>query len=384
MNRPTAPRLRWLALSLTLCVLLPARVEAAFSCGGALSLNQITYFRTLFRPAYYRTTKARDGAPDAVVSAADREALKSPRLAAIATLDEVHAKELQTYLNQNSADPVPGWVSTVVGLTTGPAGILVGLFFDVGGQVVNWSGSDGRLLLANLAGTVTPGGIVEAYERVVYLPASSTKPEDQRFQSAFVYRAVINGVVYQTTLAQCTYDIAADPLAALPRRNGSSGAALVEKSISQSNAEASDPVARDMRLRAQRDTLLRSREALTAEAGSQFRQMTTDLLNALQPTSTSATSSLTPTTASSTTAATKKPVVDDSSRYYAPLGCVTEGVDKYGSPQARNGCGRPVEIHFTGGMTTVIETFPLGKNGVLFATCEKNDGYDRARGQCKR
>ncbi len=244
MNRSAAPRLRWLILGLALCVVVPHSAEAAATCGGSLSMAQLLGFKKYFSPEYFRTTKARAGDVDAVVSAAEREALKSGRLAATATLNEVNANGLRTILNDNSADPVPGWFSTIVGAATAGTGPWIGLAADLAGQLANWSGSDGRALLANLAGTVSAGGIVQTYERIVSEPAGSAKPEDLRLKMAFVYKAVVNGVTYQTTLAQCSYEVAIDPLAALPRRTGSSGAAIVDKKITEID-EASASAARD-------------------------------------------------------------------------------------------------------------------------------------------
>lgn len=74
-------------------------------------------------------------------------------------------------------------------------------------------------------------------------------------------------------------------------------------------------------------------------------------------------------------------------RYYAPLSCASMSSRRYqGSDRTyaclQNNCGRPIEAHSKNAMWTVGVGSCL--SGTWFAACEKNDGFDQSRKQCRR
>ncbi len=212
MSRSAAPRLRWLILGLVLCVAVPGIADAATGCSGAFKTLQVSEVPKFFSPYYYPPTKFDIDSNKLVVvlTPAEREALKVPRLAAAATITSEQAALLRGWLNSNAEAPLPGLLTPMVGLATSTG---VGALVDLGAQWFTGSTSDARTRLLNIAGRVTANGTLEVYEQLIYEqtnPGSkSTRPEDQRLESSYVYRAVVNGTVFKDVLQLCTYELGA-------------------------------------------------------------------------------------------------------------------------------------------------------------------------------
>ena len=82
---------------------------------------------------------------------------------------------------------------------------------------------------------------------------------------------------------------------------------------------------------------------------------------------------------------------DDASRYYSPvLRClaIQRAQNSNFAFCIYNACAQPLEASFSGGMVSVApqRCVPIsaGPNPTLYAACNKNDLYDKARGQCRR
>lgn len=80
----------------------------------------------------------------------------------------------------------------------------------------------------------------------------------------------------------------------------------------------------------------------------------------------------------------------ESDRYYPSDGCLKmvlapKGITKY---CIQNSCGQAREAHWAGGMGTVgagaCRGVDSGGSTQIYASCNPNDGYDRARGMCRR
>lgn len=226
-------------VGMALCLGVPSAAEAASSCSGAFTGTQVDEFAKFFSPAYYPPVKfdADSNQFFVALTPTERQALKEPRLAASGKLTAEQATSLRGWLNENAEDPMPPLLTTLVGL----ANELVGIVVDVSAQWFTGSTSRARSRLSNIAGRVAATGTLEVYERV-YEPKTqgpkTGRPEDQRFGSYYVYRSVVNGTDFTDILQLCTYELRASPLSSLPRRNDSSGAAIVGKSITEAEASA--------------------------------------------------------------------------------------------------------------------------------------------------
>lgn len=184
-----------------------AGVSAGFQCNGVLSSSQTEGFKAMFNPPYSSGLSHIGGAvtPENMSKILSKEDLKSledktPKVAATNTLSGSSAKLLQDWLNENAAESVPGWISTVVGISVPVA--WVGLTADVFLQLINAKGDSGRIKLANIAGTVSPGGNVGVLEQVV-INSSSVK----KFISTYVYSYELNGSKLITPLVICASDV---------------------------------------------------------------------------------------------------------------------------------------------------------------------------------
>ena len=180
--------------------------QAAFSCEGALTDAQLSGFERLFTPAYSPslskegvTITSGDFSKKISQAQLQRLAVEKPIVAISATLDDVGAGFLRKALNENAQSSVPSWLSTAVGAFV-PIH-WVGISADVMLQLINGSGDAGRLSLANLAGTVGPGGNVAVVERV-----GKDKNGVQKFIWAYSYTAVLNGRPTTALLYACAAD----------------------------------------------------------------------------------------------------------------------------------------------------------------------------------
>lgn len=188
-----------------------ASAQAEFSCGGPLTETQVRGFEVLFKPAYSPAlTKmgatVADGNFSKKLTAAQLKSLTvdKPIVAATATLGEAEAKFLKKALNDNAQSSVPGWFSTVIGAFVPQA--WVGITADVMIQLINGKGDAGRLSLANIAGTVGPGGNVSVVERV-----GKDKNGVQKFIWAYSHTANLNGKPTTALLYACAADIVPVP-----------------------------------------------------------------------------------------------------------------------------------------------------------------------------
>ena len=178
----------------------------AYSCTSVLSSSQDDAFPFFFNPKYTPSLNWLGGDVSKTnmvkrLTAADSKRLevKTPVVVAQTTLNSAQAQRLRGWLNDNAGATVPGWTSTAVGLIVPQA--WVGVAADVLMQLVNGSGDTGRLKLANLAGTVSAGGVVAVTEQVLPDKAGARK-----FVWSFLYQAKLNDKLVTTPLSVCVAD----------------------------------------------------------------------------------------------------------------------------------------------------------------------------------
>lgn len=131
-----------------------------------------------------------------VLNEADQKRLARPTIAASAKLSAERAGYLKDWLNKNAGEGVPGWFSTGVGLVVPQA--WVGLAADAFLQIVNKSGDAGRLQAANVAGTVSQGGMIGVGEQL---------SKDGKFVYSYLYQARLNGKLITVPLRTCVADV---------------------------------------------------------------------------------------------------------------------------------------------------------------------------------
>jgi hypothetical protein len=202
-----------LALSILLSLLFSNahKVEAAFVCSGVLTAAQQQGFANGFTPPYSPSLSqvgpsggAAHMSKRLTKAAVDKLSTGTPTVVARATLTNERAVILKEWLNANAEETVPSWASTVVGLTIPSA--WVALTADVFFQLVNASGTAGRRTAANLAGTVSQGGLVGITEHVAL-----TKSGERKFLWTFLYQAKLNEQIIITPLAICSADVVVGP-----------------------------------------------------------------------------------------------------------------------------------------------------------------------------
>lgn len=121
-----------------------------------------------------------------------------PELAGETLLGETNAKSLIGYLKEVAGGEIPGWVTTVVGVSVPQA--WMGVAFDVLVQVFNGLTADERTTAANLAGRVNDKSKLSA---IRFVTADSTP----RFVFAYILSANLNGTIYYHGLSATTADI---------------------------------------------------------------------------------------------------------------------------------------------------------------------------------
>lgn len=126
--------------------------------------------------------------------------VRAPRITASSSLSAERATLLRGWLNENASATLPGWIATTTAIAVPQA--WVGVTADVFIQLINGSGDAGRLKVANLAGTVSGGGMVGVTEQV-----ANDSSGDPKFLWTYVYQASLNGRQITTPLAVCSADI---------------------------------------------------------------------------------------------------------------------------------------------------------------------------------
>jgi hypothetical protein len=186
-------------------VLSSAIAWADYSCSGVLTSSQQEGFKALFSPSYSPSLNIGDPTQPStwkkVLIQDDLTRLKvdTPSVATTDTLSDQQASDLKGWLNDDASTTIPGWFSTVVTLAVPEA--WVGLAADVFVQLVNAAGDNGRMTAANLAGTVTQGGVVGVTEQVANDSSGNLK-----FLWSYVYQAQINGHQVVSPLNVCSAD----------------------------------------------------------------------------------------------------------------------------------------------------------------------------------
>lgn len=181
--------------------------HADFSCGGPLTDEQVRGLEVMFKPAYspaltkIGSTVANGNFSKRLTPAQVTSlTVDKPLVAATSVLNASQATFLKNALNDNATKSVPGWFSTFVGAFVPQA--WVGITADVMIQLLNAQGDAGRLSLANIAGTVAPGGNVSVFERV-----SKDKSGAQKFIWAYSHTASLNGKPTTVLLFACAADV---------------------------------------------------------------------------------------------------------------------------------------------------------------------------------
>jgi hypothetical protein len=208
--RPLKPSLIRTASSWIIAVgfcFAPSNAYAGFACSGILDDAQRSGFSQMFSPPY-SARLVRVGAAvteSNMYKQVNNDELKTlqvptPVIVARYTLSTPRAVLLKSWLNDNASATLPGWLSTATSIVVPQA--WVGLSADVFIQLINGSGDAGRLKEANLAGTVSQGGLVAMAEQVAN--DSSGKP---KFLWIYIYQATLNGQTITTPLAVCAADV---------------------------------------------------------------------------------------------------------------------------------------------------------------------------------
>lgn len=187
---------------------LPKTAETATSCVSALSGTEQLLFEGFFSPVYQRnlTLIGTPVGPDNMfkrLSAAEVKRLSNatPTVSRQAKLSAQNATRLRNWLNAKAGASVPGWTSTAFGVMVSSS--WVGVLADVCVDLYNSSGDAGRIQLANLAGTVTSGGIVGLTEQV-----AKDSLGRQKYVWSHLYQASLNNRIITTPLSMCWADVA--------------------------------------------------------------------------------------------------------------------------------------------------------------------------------
>jgi hypothetical protein len=198
---------RLLALMFCGLFLVCASAEAGFVCSGILTGPQQQGFGAIFVPPYSPSLRHQGGnvepanmAKEVTQAELTRLEVPKPLVAVEAKLSATQAKTLKSWLNANANEAVPSWTSTAIGILVPQA--WVGVAADVFIQLINGAGSAGRQTAANLAGTVSQGGIVGVTERI-----AKEKTGARKFLWTYQYQAKLNDVLLVTPLTSCWADV---------------------------------------------------------------------------------------------------------------------------------------------------------------------------------
>lgn len=190
---------------------LSAHAQAAFNCGGSLTDAQAQGFKALFTPPHSPslsqvgpTVAPKDFSKTLTKAQLQKLTTDKPLVAATTILNEAGAKFLKEEFNSNAQASVPGWFATAISAFVPVA--WLGITADVMVQLVNGQGDAGRLSLANLAGTVGPGGNVAVLERVAKDADGKLK-----FIWAYSHTANLNGKPTTSLLYVCSADVVVMP-----------------------------------------------------------------------------------------------------------------------------------------------------------------------------
>lgn len=198
---------KWLLAALLTASLPIMTANARLQCSGILTDHQQSGFKEMFSPPYSAGTVIIGNGISLEnrfkkLSKQQVERLKAatPTVAANYKLSDIHAALLKDWLNENAAASLPGWFTTVVGGVIPQA--WVGITADALIQIINQSGDAGRLKVANIAGTVSPGGEVAVLERV-----APDKTGKHQFVYTYVYNYNLNNKRVTVPLTVCMADI---------------------------------------------------------------------------------------------------------------------------------------------------------------------------------
>lgn len=195
---------------MVLCLIWPTIATNAFAgseCSGALTEPQQQGFGEMFSPAYSAKLVHVGGAiapknMSKKLTSDEVKRLKVPGPIVVArySLSADRAKLLKSWLNENASATLPSWISTTAGIVAPQA--WVGLTADVFIQLINGAGDAGRLQVANIAGTVSEGGLVGVTEQV-----ASDSSGKNKFLWTYIYQASLNGRLLTTPLTVCSADV---------------------------------------------------------------------------------------------------------------------------------------------------------------------------------
>jgi hypothetical protein len=196
-------------MMLVIAMTAAPHLRAAFSCSGILTDAQRSGFEHMFPNPYFPSLVLLSGpvaqgnmAKELMPDDLKRLSNAKPTVVRSVRLSAQHAILLKGWLNDNASATIPGWLSTSLGVLVPEA--WVGLSADVFIQVLNGSGDAGRLTVANLAGTVSQGGIVGVTEQV-----TKDKSGTIKFVWTYVYQASLNQKIIEAPLSVCLSDVKA-------------------------------------------------------------------------------------------------------------------------------------------------------------------------------
>jgi hypothetical protein len=205
LNHPIARR--FCCISLMLISLYSDNAFAGTKCSGVLNDGQRDGVQKMFTPEYSpRLTQVKVGVTESSFSKKlNQDDLKKlhvplPILVARYTLNADRASFLKNELNKNASAELPGWIATTT--TVAVPAAWAGLTADVFIQLINNADSPRRLKVANLAGTVSRGGLLAVTEQVAN--DVSGRP---MFLWAYVYQAKLNDETIIAPLAVCSADV---------------------------------------------------------------------------------------------------------------------------------------------------------------------------------
>ena len=195
--------LRWLFIAGAMSACLSSDAFAESKCSGVLDAH-LADFQRFFTPEYsakliINGPRVDEGYQFKQLSKDDAARLedKKPLLVAHETLKANQAAALKQWLNDNTAT-VPGYIATATSILIPEAWFTVSI--DIAIQLINGSG-DRRVLVANLAGTVSEGGKIAVTEQVVKDGSGKIK-----FVWAYLYEAKLNEKTVVTRLERCSAD----------------------------------------------------------------------------------------------------------------------------------------------------------------------------------
>lgn len=173
--------------------------KAGSGCNGILNSNEIAGFNTFFSPVFSPSLTTVNGDQVKTMTAGEFFTLSNSSNAPLArrVLSSQQATNLAAWLNNHATSSIPAWLSTGLGVVNSAMGLIADL-------ALQWNSAttgDAQIAAANLAGTVTPGGLVGV------VPGAAVTNGQKKYVWSYMYMADINGQSYVHVLYACQADV---------------------------------------------------------------------------------------------------------------------------------------------------------------------------------